>query len=312
MVGRVAGYPDLGSQGQSVYTPQIYAKKLLIKFYSATVFGEIANRDYDGEISKMGDKVIIRIRPTVTVSDYYKGMDLDEIRETPESDTVELLIDKAKVYSVQIDDIDRLQNDINALEEWSADGGEQLAITIDRSILGAFYADAHADNIGTTAGKVSSSFNLGTTGSAVSLTKSNILDYIVYCDAVLSEQDVPKTGRWMVLPEWALAQINTSDLRSALFTGDQSNQNLRNGKIGQISNFTIYGSNNLTGVTDGADTCWNIPFGHKCALTFASQLIKNRTLELQKSFATVQEGLQVYGWEVVKPEALGVLYAKKG
>jgi hypothetical protein len=312
MVGRVPGYPDLGSQGQSQYTPQIYAKKLLIKFYSATVFGEIANRDYEGEISKVGDKVIIRTRPTVVVDDYVKGMDLDTIRQTPESDTVELLIDKAKVYSVQIDDIDRLQNDIQALEEWSADGGEQLALSIDRSILGSFYADADTLNTGLTAGKVSGSYNMGVTGTPVALTKSNILDYIVYCDAVLSEQDVPKTGRWMVLPEWALAQINTSDLRSALFTGDQSNQNLRNGKIGQISNFTIYGSNNLTGVTDGADTCWNIPFGHKCALTFASQLVKNRTLELQKTFATVQEGLQVYGWEVVKPEALGVLYAKKG
>ena len=176
MVGRVTGYPDLGSQGQAQYTPQIYAKKLLIKFYSATVFGEIANRDYEGEISKVGDKVIIRTRPTVVVSDYSKGMDLDEIRQTTESDAVELLIDKAKVYSVQIDDIDRLQNDINALEEWSADGGEQLAISIDRSILGSFYADAHADNIGTTAGKVSGSFNLGTTGAPIALNKSNILD----------------------------------------------------------------------------------------------------------------------------------------
>lgn len=47
-VPAAAGYPVGGSAGASKYTPQIYAKKLLVKFYKKTVFGEIANRDYEG------------------------------------------------------------------------------------------------------------------------------------------------------------------------------------------------------------------------------------------------------------------------
>lgn len=48
LVPRVAGQPDLSSAGVTNYTPKIYAKKLLIAFYAKTVFGEIAQRDYEG------------------------------------------------------------------------------------------------------------------------------------------------------------------------------------------------------------------------------------------------------------------------
>jgi hypothetical protein len=315
-INRVAGYPDLGSTSASKYTPALYAKKLLIKFYAKTVFGEIANRDYEGEISKVGDKILIRTRPDVAVFDYTKGMDLSEKRQTPESPNIELDINYAKAYSIGIDDIDKLQNDINALDEWAQDASEQLGIAIDRSVINAMWASADAANQGLTAGKISASYNLGAPGTngsnLVTLTKANILDYIVYCDACLSEQNVPIPDRWMILPEWAKALINTSDLRSALFTGDSSNQSLRNGKIGQISNFTIYASNNVTSVAEGTATCWPIMFGHKSALTFASQLVKNRTMELQNTFGSVMEGLHVYGFQVVKSPAMGYIYCKKG
>jgi hypothetical protein len=307
------GYPAGGSSAASRYTPVIYAKKLLVKFYLKTVFGEIANRDYEGEIKDIGDKVWIRTIPDVTVFDYYKGMDLTTKRQTPESNAVELDISKAKAYSIAIDDIDKLQYDLNMLDEWARDGSEHMGIAIDRSVLNDIYASGHSANQGVTAGRVSGSYNLGATGTPVVLTRNNILDYIVWCDSVLSENNVPINDRWMVIPEWAKSLINTSDLRSALFTGDSSNQNLRNGKIGQISNFTIYASNNLIGVSDTSGaTAWNIIFGQKNALTFASQLVKNRVLELQNTFGTVMEGLQVYGYNVNKPEAMGLLYAVKG
>lgn len=311
-VKSAAGYPLGGSSGVSRYTPLIFTRKLLVKFYAKTVFGDIANRDYEGEITKMGDKVIIRTIPDVTVFDYLKGMDLNTKRKTPESPAVELLIDKAKAYSVMIDDIDKIQNDIDALDQWASDGSEQLGISIDRSILNVFYTYAHALNKGTTAGKVSGSYDMGVTNNPVELDKSNVLETIADAEAVLSEHDVPETDRWMVIPTWMANLIQKSDLKNASFSGDSSNRVLRNGRIGELSNFTLYKSNNLIGVTDSATSCYNIPFGHKTALTFASQFVKNRVLELQNTFGTALEGLQVYGWEVVKPESMGVLYACKG
>lgn len=275
------------------------------------------NTVYEGDISDKGDKVVIRTRPDVTIYDYVKGMDLSKVRQTPELANVELTIDYAKGYSVMIDDIDKIQNDINAMDEWAMDGSEQLGIAIDRTILRGPSSEpstdglakyAHSKNCGATAGAITAGYNLGTSSSPIKLTRSNILNMIAVADAVLTEQNVPETDRWMIIPAWAKMLINTSDLRSALFTGDQSNKVLRNGRMGMISNFTLYASNNL-GVS--STTYWQIPFGHKSALCFASQLVKNRILELQNTWGTAMEGLHVFGYKVLKPESLGYIYADK-
>ena len=53
-----------------VFIPTLWAGKLVEKFYEATVLAGIANTDYSGEISSMGDKVIIRTKPDVTIRTY--------------------------------------------------------------------------------------------------------------------------------------------------------------------------------------------------------------------------------------------------
>jgi hypothetical protein len=311
-VGLAPGYPDLSSSSTNKYTPQIYALEVLEKFYMSTVFGEIANTKYEGMITKQGDKVIVRTRPDVNVFDYVKGMNLREHRQTPESPSVELNIDKAKAYALNIDNIDQVQNDINAMEEWATDAGQQLAISIDRTILNDIDADASPYNKGATAGKISASYSLGATGAPAAVTKANAQDYIAACAAALSEQDVPEQDRWMVLPVWFCNLLEIGDLKRSDAFASGAEQIVLNGKVPtKLSGFTIYQSNNYVPVKDGSDSCYNIVYGHKSALTFASQLIKNRTFPDPDSFAEVMDGLQVYGYEVIKPEAMGVLYATK-
>lgn len=87
---------------------------------------------------------------------------------------------------------------------------------------------------------------------------------------------------------------------------------LRNGRVGMIGNMMIYNSNLLARTTDGGNTVTNIIAGQKSALTFASQLVKNETLKAESTFGTLVRGLQVFGYKVVKPEALVYMYAYKG
>lgn len=42
------GAPDYGSGSTSKFIPAIWASKLLVKFYSATVFHAISNSEYEG------------------------------------------------------------------------------------------------------------------------------------------------------------------------------------------------------------------------------------------------------------------------
>ena len=180
-----AGHPTYSGN----FIPEIWSGKLLPKFYKASVFGDIANTDYEGEITKYGDKVHIRTVPDIIIRDYVAGQPLQNQR--PNSDKVELLIDKGKYFSFVCDDVMRAQMDLAYMESWSNDASEQMKISIDSDILNAIYVDADAKNKGATAGVVSSSYNLGANAAPVVVTKSNVLDILVDCGSVLDEQNRP-------------------------------------------------------------------------------------------------------------------------
>jgi len=304
------GYPlAAGVTGHSGnYTPEIWSGKMLVKFYLATVFGDIANTDYEGEIKSHGDTVKIRTVPDITISDYAIGQKLNY--ERPSKALVELLIDKGKYYAVAINDVEKLQSDIAYVEKWTDDAGQQMGIKIDQDILENVYADAHASNQGLTAGAKSGAYNLGVSGTPLPVTKANILDTIVDCGSVLDEQNIPNTSRWLVLPALLCGLIKKSDLKDASLAGDGQSI-MRNGRLGIIDRFTLYMSNNIK-IGDDSGAVYNCIAGHPAAITFASQLTENETLKNPDDFGDLMRGLQVYGYEVIKPEAMAYLYVSKG
>lgn len=250
----------------------------------------------------------IRTTADITINDYIKGQPLTYQR--PSSPNVTLNIDKGKYFGTVLDDVDKIQSDMKLLDNWSGDASEQMKIKIDKDVLGNIYADVAATNKGAAAGAESASINLGATGAPVQLTKITILDYLVDVGTVLDEANVPETGRWIVLPAWATGMLKKSDLKDASITNDGVSV-LRNGRIGMIDRFTVYGSNHVTKVTDGANTVYRIMAGHKSGLTFASQMTNMETLRAESTFGTLLRGLQVYGYKVTIGAALAELYAYK-
>lgn len=306
---RQTGYTDISSTSSGKFIPAIWSGKLVEKFYDATVFGDIANTDYEGEIKNMGDTVNIRTTPSLTIRDYKIGGSLNY--EQPTNPAVELQIDKAKYFAFEVDNIDEYQADIDIMDDWAGDGGEQMKIAIDTDVLANIYGDVDSNNAGASAGRKSSAFNLGASGTPVALTKANILDYIVDLGTVLDEQNVPENGRWLVLPAWAIGMIKKSDLKDASLAGDSSSI-MRNGRVGMIDRFMLYLSNNIATTTDGSYTVYNILAGHKAGLTFAAQMTKMETLKNPNAFGELVRGLNVYGYKVIEGAYLAHLYARKG
>ncbi len=298
-----------GNAATGSFVPEIWSGKLIEKFYAATVLAAIANTDYEGEIRNMGDKVKIRTKPTITIRDY--TLDSALVVERPSSSTVELTIDYAKYFNEVLDDIMELQADLNLLSMWADDASEQLKITIDTAVLALLDAGVDSANKGATAGKVSVNIDLGAAGTPAVLTPQTVLDYIVDMGTVLDEQNIPETGRWLVIPPWAAGMIKKSDLRNASISGDGSSL-LRNGRLGMIDRFTLYASNLLPTATEGSATAFRIFAGHPHGLTFASQISKIETLRSEQTFGTLLRGLQVYGAKVLDGIALTELYAIRG
>jgi hypothetical protein len=207
--------------------------------------------------------------------------------------------------------VDKVQSDIQLLNMFSDDAGEQMKITIDAQVLGSVIADPVAANRGNSAGAVSGNIALGVTGTPVDVTKANILDRIVDCGQTLDEQNVPESGRWLVIPPWAAAQIKKSDLKDTSLSGDSGGSIIRNGRLGMVDRFTLYVSNNLTSASETPGLSFNMLFGTKDAVCFASQMTNVETLRAETTFGDIVRGLNVYGFKTTKPEALGVLYGYK-
>jgi N4-gp56 family major capsid protein len=287
-------YPQYSTASTTKFIPEVWSGKLQAKFYKSTVLAEITNNDWEGEIKGQGDKVYIRSIPTITIRSYTKGMNLTN--EVPTSTPLELNIDQGQYFSVVLDDVDAVQADVKLMDMFTNDASEQMKITIDADVLNGVKAGAATANKGASAGAISGNINLGATYATRAISKTNVLDLILDMGQVLDEQNVPETGRWLVIPSWMAAMIKNSDLKQAYLTGD-SQSPLRNGKLGMIDRFTLYVSNNLPTATDlGSDSATG---GTGTAVDVAGWNIL-----AQSTFGNIVRGLNVYGYKVTKPEAL--------
>ena len=313
-VAVTSGYYTSGSTADAYagkFIPEIWSGKLQAKFYSSTVLAEITNNDWEGEIRDMGDKVQIRTIPNITINNYTKGLTL--ATEVPTTSLVELNIDQGKYFQVVVDDVDKIQSDLSLMDIFTNDASQQLKINIDTAVLLGIKGQASSDNRGTTAGKFSN-IDLGSssgTKTAILVEKGDVIDHIVEMGQVLDEQSAPEEGRWLVINPAIASRIKTSDLKDASITGDTQTP-LRNGRLGMIDRFTVYVSNLLptdssSVAGEGSDasvTGTAIYAGTKDAITFASQISNVETLRSTATFGNIVRGLNVFGYKVVKPEAL--------
>lgn len=304
------------------FIPAIWSAKMNAKFYAASTFADVSNTNWEGEVSGMGDKVIINTAPDITVSNYTAGTNLSYQAPTPS--TQELVIDKGKYFAFQVNDVLAFQSQPNLIDTFSENAAEQMRTTVDSMCWYNTFSGAAAANKGATAGAKSGSYNLGTDLAPVALTKDNVLALILQMASVLDEQNIPESDRWLALDPFTRSLLFQSDLAKVDITGDGSSP-VRNGIIGTIDRFKTYVTNHMPRAVAGTATPWLsgdgsensitstsnlkrrvIIAGHKSAMTFASQITKMETIRNPNDFGDYIRSLNVFGFKVVKPEAMTV------
>ena len=315
LIGATGAFAGVNVSGS--FIPTLWSAKLNQKFYKSTVFGEIANTSYEGEISGLGDKVVINNRPDITISDYQVGTSLSY--QVPAPSTVELPIDRAKYFAFQVNDVVEHQSQPKLMDMFSDDAAMQMKIAIDTSVLlgtatkQGIWNDVPAANQGATAGAISGGYNLGTATAPVILTANNVLATLTALAGALDEQNIPETERWLLIDPLTRQILMQSNLAQAQFMGDDKSM-VRNGKIGMIDRFTVYVTNNLPkaaatqdyfgAAAAGTAKRRLIMAGHKSAVTFASQMTKMETVRNPSDFGDYVRGLNVYGYKTIIPTGL--------
>jgi hypothetical protein len=311
------------------FIPTLWSAKMNAKFYTASTFADICNRDWEGDVSALGDKVVINNIPSLTISNYSIGSTLTY--QVPTPDTVELALDKAKYFGFQVSDVLEFQAKPDLMNTFSDDASEQMRISIDSTCIYNTFQQGLADNRGATAGV--GDYNMGTDTAPVALNATdgsadNVLTKILQMASILDERNVPESNRWLVIDPATRTLLMQTRLAQANLMGDAKSP-VRNGLVGMIDRFKIYVSNNLPRAAAGTATPWTsgdgtetsvtstgtdlkrkaLIAGHTSAIAFASQISKVETLRNPTDFGDYVRGLQVFGYKVVKGDSLVMMMA---
>ncbi|MEB2499540.1 hypothetical protein [Burkholderia cenocepacia] len=304
-----AGY----TQYSSVLITPLFGDRLIARAYCEFVAGDITNTDYNGDITKHGDRITYFIEPEVEVHDYQKNARLQP--QELESETVTMVIDRAKYYNVKLDRVDEKQ--IQFIDKWVEAflqrASYNVKLQIDPDVLMRMALQTAPFNKGMNAGKQSQSQQLGEVGNPVPITAANVIEVLTRLRIVLREACRWQDGQmFIVLPEAAEAALMGSDLKAAYLTG-MAQSPILNGKFPmQVMGFTLYFSNNVPSVLDVAtntNAYWVVA-GNKKATGFAQQLEEHEIVSMDDTFGKYYRGLWVYGHKPFLRDALAALYCR--
>lgn len=284
------------------FIPTVWSARILSNLQKAQVFAGLVNRNYEGEIANQGDTVKIGGIGAISLAPYTKNSTSLSWATLTDA-TQSLTIDQAKYFAFKVDDVDRIQTNVNLIDEAMREAAYAISDNVDSYIAG-LHASAQAAN------KLGSD---GASAKVIGYGSGEVDPYktLVNMGVLLTQANVPSEGRWAVVPPWFEGMLRKSPNFVANPAG-VTGQSVVNGFVSRISGFDVYVSNNITDDAQATKT-YRVMFGVREAITLAVQ--KQPTMEafrLQDSFSDGIRGLLLYGAKVVRPAGLAVLYAKVG
>ena len=263
----------------SNFIPTVWSEALLQSLGKKYIAVANCNREYEGEIKEKGSSVKVCGVGNVTVSNYTKNTNMSS-PETLSDTARELVIDRAKYFNFQIDDIDRAQSMPRLMEAAMTNAAAALANEADRYVY-SLYAFA------------------GSTIHNEDVSASNVIDTLLAARTLLYKQNVSNADDivFEVSPE-----IGEMLLKAKVDLSTDNSEALEAGCIGKIAGCRVYVSNNIdvTGEDEGTD--------HHCiartrrAIAFAEQLSEIDAYRPELRFADAVKGLHLYGARVFYPQ----------
>lgn len=347
------------SQSLAAFTPVKYSLKLIDLLYNETIYKKVTNTNYEGTLKQAGDRVRVRTAAKISMSAYTKGMTLvaQDLNPTYE----DLVIDQMQYFKFVVDDVDKIQNDINAIESYAQESKGSISEMLDTDVLsymrknvnsanmvgtaystgtvaiaattgvvtgsGTTWIAGHVggiftcasltksylvtarnsnteivikdlDGVAYTGGAVSSGDTYSIAGAvAISLTKSNVYQYIVALRTALGKSLAPMAGRFLVVnSQFEGLLLQASEFIPAV--GSAYEDAVKGGMVGRIAGFDVYRSE----LIDGNNTTgyWFVA-GTKEFCSMAIQLDQMSVIPSSSSettFTSTCKGLVVWGRKV--------------
>lgn len=272
------------------FVPDLWSANLLVALRKNHVGAAICNRDYEGEIKRQGDSVKITSvnRPTIGTYTPHTDITVEDIDDATRS----LVVDQAKYFAFELDDVEQAQavDGAGLMAQATSEAGYGLKDVLDAYVLT------------TLAAGVSASAPDNSVAEATISSASAAYDRLVDMAVLLDNSNVPEEGRWAVITPAFHGWL----LKDSRFvgSGDAPGAATRaNGRVGEAAGLQIFKSNNLPD-GPGAGAGKNLLAGYRGAATLAEQIVSVEAARMEKRFADMVKGLHVYGLKVTRAEAL--------
>ena len=281
----------------TTFIPELWSARLLYALENSHIATNLVNRNYQGQITNAGDTVHINSIGAITVSDYTKNTDMSAPETLATTDQT-LVIDQAKSFNFQVDDVDNVQAAGDLIDTAMGRAAYALADVSDKFLLATIAAGAASGNI------------IGAASGPIALTAANVYENIVKLRTKLDKANVPTIGRTIVVPPEFYALLLNDTKHFTLAAEATKNDVVINGMVGKIAGFDVYMSNNVktgTGTDNGHTPYFEVTAQVADACTYAEQIIKTEAYRMEKRFADGVKGLHVYGAKVTNGNEIAKL-----
>lgn len=274
------------------FVPEFWSAAVMQPFQENLIYAQpsVANTDFQGTLSQMGDTVHVGTIGRPTVRAYDKTADL--VTEDVDVTTSDLIVDQGAYFNFRVNDVDSLQAAGPLRDPAMAEAAIGLRDSVDT------YAGT------TLAAGVLTGNKIGNTDVVDGTDKpgqgqSSAWTVLLKLRQKLNDKSVPTEGRYVIID---------SDFEAALLHDDRfvrvdasgTAEGLRNGIVGRVLGFDVLVSNNVP-KTSGRST---IIAGVPAAYSMVTQINKVEAAREEKRFADIVKGLMIYGSKVFRPEGL--------
>lgn len=266
------------------FIPTVWSESMLRALDGAYVGVANCNREFEGDILEKGSRVKICGLDPVSIGDYAKNTNLNA-PETLSDTYKELVINQAKYFNFQIDDVDQAQASPRLMELAVKNAANALAEVAERYVY-----------------SLNTQANHEIMNSAPST--ANIIDTLIDARTRLLKENVSDASDIVIEVSPDVAGMI---LKAKVNLATDNTDALEKGCIGSIGGCKIFVSPNIPTCTEGSTIYAQCIARTKRAVAFAEQLSEVEAYRPELRFADAMKGLHLYGAKVVYPDEMVLL-----
>lgn len=281
------------------FKPTVHAANYLKELNDELVFAQLCTRQYDGEVEKLGQKIVFKAigTPTITAVSNKTGLlsagTVEELQDT----SLVMEVNKADTFYFAVGDIDA---------EEAAEGGGIL--TEGRKKAARAQAEKIDDYIAQYVATQKEAIKLNASGSEPALTNATILGKLDNIIQKAKERGIrPKDLRIVASPRFIKLVIQAyRDLDT------NNSEMIKNGFVGRYSGATLIESNHVyfTGTINTTGQIDYIPVFTKEAVAYAHPFAKVEAERPNGAFYDAVKGLTLYDCKIIQPKQIMIFNTK--